>query len=48
MTTTSVVVWAYTEARWQIPVLAVAGLVGTILLGRRYDSALRAQLRSAS
>ncbi|MEV4349663.1 hypothetical protein AB0J83_34830 [Actinoplanes sp. NPDC049596] len=43
--------WAtgeYAEARWPIPVLAVIAFAGIVVLGRRYDAALRAQLRSAS
>ncbi|GAA1612390.1 hypothetical protein [Actinoplanes couchii] len=39
---------AYTEARWQVPVLAVIGFAGTIVLGRAFDNAVRAQLRVAS
>ncbi|BCY08590.1 hypothetical protein [Actinoplanes sp. L3-i22] len=38
---------SYTELRWPVWPLAAAGLVGTIVLGRRFDSALRAQLRTA-
>jgi hypothetical protein len=43
--------WAttsYTDHRWPVWVLAVAGFVGTVVIGRRFDSALRAQLRAAA
>ncbi|WP_430782505.1 hypothetical protein [Actinoplanes sp. G11-F43] len=43
--------WAtgrYTESWWQIPVLAAIAFAGTVVLGRRYDAALRAQLRARS
>jgi hypothetical protein len=43
--------WAttsYTDLRWPVWVLAVAGFAGTVVIGRRFDSALRAQLRAAA
>ncbi|GGQ81056.1 hypothetical protein [Couchioplanes azureus] len=43
--------WAtatYTDLRWPVWTLAVAGLVGTVVIGRRFDTALRAQLRAAA
>jgi len=39
---------AYTDSRWQIGALAVLAFAGAILLGRGFDAALRADLRSAS
>ncbi|MDG4827329.1 hypothetical protein O7635_36260 [Asanoa sp. WMMD1127] len=42
--------WAigsYTRLDWPVWVLAAVGFVGTVLIGRRFDSALRAQLRAA-
>lgn len=43
--------WAtgsYTDLQWPVWVLAVTGFFGAILIGRRFDSALRAQLRAAT
>ncbi|GAA4941906.1 hypothetical protein [Actinoplanes utahensis] len=39
---------AYTDSRWPIGVLAVLAFAGTVLLGRGFDAALRAELRSAA
>jgi hypothetical protein len=36
----------YTDLRWPVWILAAAGLIGTIILGRKFDAALRAQLRA--
>lgn len=37
---------SYTDVRWPIWPLAAVALVGTIVLGRRFDAALRDQLRA--
>ncbi|WP_033338749.1 hypothetical protein [Catenuloplanes japonicus] len=39
---------AYTDLDWPVWCLAVVVLAGTIVLGRRFDAALRAQLRAAA
>jgi hypothetical protein len=45
---TAWIIGASTELRWPVWSLAAVGLVGTVVLGRRFDSALRAQLRAAA
>lgn len=43
--------WAvasYTDLRWPAWVLAGVGFVGAVVIGRRFDSELRAQLRAAA
>lgn len=39
---------AYTDLRWPVWALAAAGFAGTVFLGRRFDEALRAQLRATA
>ena len=41
-------VGAYTGARWAVYGLAAVALVATVVLGRRFDAALRAQLRAGA
>ena len=38
----------YTALRWPVWTLAVVVFVGSVVLGRRFDSALRAQLRAGA
>ncbi|KUL27854.1 hypothetical protein [Actinoplanes awajinensis] len=39
---------AYTNLNWPVWALAATGFAGTVLLGRQFDAALRAQLRAAA
>ena len=42
------VVGDYTDLHWPVWALAATGLAGTIILGRGFDNALRAQLRASA
>ncbi|MGA5301762.1 hypothetical protein ACPCHT_17670 [Nucisporomicrobium flavum] len=44
----AVAIGRYSDLRWPVWALAIAGFAGTVLLGRQFDRALRAQLRAAA
>jgi hypothetical protein len=45
---TAWLIGAWTDLRWPVWTLAAVAFAGTVVLGRRFDSALRVQLRAAA